>query len=149
VEATTVVRGIAALAEVVGLDHGVVGTEPLPVDLVEVLRLEHDARNDTLAWRDLHRDIKLAKKDGQVALGRGGVILRLYRVHIALLRVGPKGGSGEGLEKGVVSLGEVGVDNLGAQCLGVRAVIYEGRLATDRFARGIIDAYLSLLGRSR
>ena len=67
---TTVVDVGAALAEVVGLHVGGITTEPLPVDLVEVVGLEGDAGHDTDAEGGLDHDIDLAEED--VVVGGDG-----------------------------------------------------------------------------
>ena len=120
-EAAAVVRSVAALAKVVGLDLGVVAANPLPVDLVEIVRLEHDAGHDTGTGGRLHRDIDLAEEDVLIALGGRRVGGRLDAVDGAVAVVLDLGAI-EVLDEVGGALGEVVVDDLGAECLGEGAV---------------------------
>lgn len=72
-EAAAVVGGGIALGEVVGLGLGVVGTNPLPVDLVEVVGLEDDASDDALLGSSLHGDVDAAEEDVLVGHDGGGI----------------------------------------------------------------------------
>ena len=63
-----IVRGSIALAEEVGLDLVVEATEELPVDFVEVIALENDGADDTLARSGLHGDIDTAEEEVEVGL---------------------------------------------------------------------------------
>ena len=63
VSSAAVEGGVVALAEVVGL--GGVAAEPLPVDLVEVVLLEHEGGHDALAIRGRHEGLDLAEKKYQ------------------------------------------------------------------------------------
>lgn len=73
VESTAVegVVGVAA-AKVVGLGLVVVVANPLPVNLIEVLRLEDEGGDDTGARSGLNLDVDVAEEDVLVGLeGRG------------------------------------------------------------------------------
>jgi len=63
-----IVGGGVALAEEVGLDFVVEATEELPVDLVEVIALEDDGADDTLARSGLHGHINAAEEEVEVGL---------------------------------------------------------------------------------
>ncbi len=94
VEGTTVVAAGITLAEVVGLNLGVVAANPLPVDLniglaaflpifsagipylIEIIRLENSAGDDTLAGGGLNLDFDLAEEDVLAGVdGRGVAVL--------------------------------------------------------------------------
>lgn len=120
--ATTVVAGNAALAEVVGLHLGVVAADPLPVNLVEVVRLEHDAGHDAGTGGDTDLDVELAEEDVGTALSRGGVTLLLDRVERALVLVVGRVRSGEIVDEVALARAEVMVDTLGTERGGVGAV---------------------------
>ena len=62
-----------ALAEVVRLDVAVIAAHELPVDFVEVVRLEHHGGDDALARGGLHDDLGLAEEEVEVGLDGGGV----------------------------------------------------------------------------
>ena len=63
---SAVVGGGIALAEVVGLGVRGVATHELPVNLVQVVGLEHDAADNTLARGGLHDDGDGAEEDVEV-----------------------------------------------------------------------------------
>ncbi len=63
VELAAVVRARLALAEVVGLHRAAVGAEPLHVDLVQVIRLQHQRADDAVARRALHGELDAAEHD--------------------------------------------------------------------------------------
>ena len=62
-----------ALAVVVCLDVAVVAAHELPVDFVEIVRLEHHGGDDALARGSLHDDLGLAEEEVEVGLDGGGV----------------------------------------------------------------------------
>ena len=71
-----IVDGGVALAEEVGLDLSGVATEELPIDLVEIVRLQDDGANDTLAGGGHHGHVDAAEKDVEIGLdGRGLAVL--------------------------------------------------------------------------
>jgi hypothetical protein len=122
VVATTVVGRGVALAEVVGLDLGVVAADPLPVDLIEVVGLEDDAGDDTRTGGGLDLTVELAEEDVVVRGLGGGLLLVGDGEDGALLAVVLDGGAGEGVEVLVtLGLGEVDGDGL-AEGGGVRAL---------------------------
>jgi hypothetical protein len=63
-----IVGGGVALAEEVGLNLVVEATQKLPVDLVEVVTLEDDGADDTLARSGLHGDVDTAEEEEEVGL---------------------------------------------------------------------------------
>ena len=64
----TVIGGGVALAEEVGLDGGISGAQPFPVDLVEIVGLQDEGADDTGSGRGLEPDIDSAEHD----IFRGG-----------------------------------------------------------------------------
>lgn len=74
---TTVVGAGVTLAEVVGLDLGVVTTDPLPINLVEIIGLKDGAGHDTLALGGLDDDIDTTEEEVVVGADGGGVALLL------------------------------------------------------------------------
>lgn len=104
--ATTVVRGRVTLAEVVGLDLGGVTAEPLPINLVQVIRLEHKASDDASAGRGLNPHVHLAEEDVLCAGNSRCLALLLDREDGALVAVSQCGPFCQS-EEVVFSLGEV------------------------------------------
>ena len=78
-EGTTVIEVGLAFAKVVGLDLGVVSTQPLEVDLVQVIRLQNHAAHDTLSSGRLQRDIHSAKHDVEGADDGGSIFAGVDR----------------------------------------------------------------------
>lgn len=111
VEGTTVVGGGVALAEVVGLDLLVVTTNPLQINLVEIVRLEDSAGNNTSTLGSLNGNINTAEHDVLVGLDGGGVGGLLDRED-GTLSVGLDVGTLKSLELLAEALGEVAVDLL-------------------------------------
>ena len=121
-EAAAVVRVGAALAEEVGLDLRGIAAEPLPVDLVEIVRLQHEAGHDAHAAGSPHSNIDLAEENvlaagdgrclGVLADGEDGAEA------VVVFEAGAIGN----LEEAVGALAEVDVDDLGTNGLGVGAV---------------------------
>ena len=85
-----VIGGGVALAEEVGFDGAVGGAEPLPVDLVEVVRFEDEGADDASAGGGLQEDVDLAEHNVFVAADRGGVSGSLD------IELGSAGSIGEG-----------------------------------------------------
>lgn len=75
VESTAVEGGVVALGEVVGLSLRVVGANPLPVNLVEIVRLENSRGDNTGALGSLDLDIDATEED--VLAGHDGGSLGL------------------------------------------------------------------------
>lgn len=75
VESTAVKSAVVALAEVVGLDLLGVAADPLPVDLVEIVGLEHERGHDALSVGRLHHDLDAAEEEVPVRLHGGGHLL--------------------------------------------------------------------------
>ncbi len=73
--AATVVDISATFAKVVGLDLLRITTEPLPVDLVEIVGLQDKAGDDTSSEGSPHSDVDLAEEDVLVGGDGGGIIL--------------------------------------------------------------------------
>ena len=67
VNRTTIVRVGVSFPEVVGLSFTGLRTDPLPVDLVEVVGLENDRGNDSTAGGRLHGDIQMSPHDVEIA----------------------------------------------------------------------------------
>lgn len=63
-----IVGGSVALAKKVGLNLVVKATEELPVDFVEIIALEDDGADDTLARSGLHGDVDTAEEEVEVGL---------------------------------------------------------------------------------
>lgn len=121
-ESTAVVRLGAALAEVVVLDLGIIPAEPLPIDLIKVVRLEHEAGDDTGTWGSPQNNIDLAEEDVGFAADRGGLVLIGNGENSAeILIVGELSTLGL-LKELVLALTEVNVDGLGPNGLAGRAV---------------------------
>ena len=120
-ETTTVVGLGAALAEVVGLDLGVVGADPLPIDLVEVIGLEDEGGDNTLAEGGPHGNVDLAEEDVAGRSNGRSIGLLLDGVNGAELVVVLEGCADHVLEEVVLALGEVDVDDLLADGLVVGA----------------------------
>jgi hypothetical protein len=89
----TVVRARVALAEEVGLDLVVDATEELPIDLVEVVALEDDGADDSLAGSGLHGDIDAAEEEVEVGV-YGGSLAGLFDAELSALVVVGDGGVG-------------------------------------------------------
>lgn len=68
-----VVRRSVSLSEVVCLHLGCGASKPLPIDLIEVVRLENGRGHDSSSWSSLHHDRNDAKEDVEVRLDRRGV----------------------------------------------------------------------------
>lgn len=133
VETAAVVGAVVTLAEVVGLDLGVVAANPLPVDLVEVVGLEDDGGDDTLAGGGLDLAVKLTEEDVVVGGLGGGLLLVGDGEDGTLGAVVGDLGALEGVEVLVtVALREVDVDALGqsrgggAPCESTRSVTRPG-----------------------
>lgn len=110
---TTAVVGLGAtLAEVVGLNLGVVAADPLPIDLVEVIGLKDEAGDNTLAEGGPHGNVDLAEEDVAGASNGRSIGLLLDGVDGAKLVVILDGGADHVLEEVVLALGEVDVDDL-------------------------------------
>ena len=73
------VAGRVALAEIVGFNVAVVAAHELPVDFVEVVRLQHHGRDDALSRCGLHDDFDLAEEEIEVCLDGGRVEALVYR----------------------------------------------------------------------
>lgn len=69
----TVVGGGVAFAKVVGLDLGGSAAEPLPVDLVQIIRFQDGTGHDTGTGGRLHHDRDDAEEDVKVTLHGGCV----------------------------------------------------------------------------
>lgn len=111
VGATTVVGGGVALGEVVGLDVAIVTTNPLPVDLIEVIRLEDSRGNNTVTLGSLDLNVDAAEED--VVLGSGGgSVADLLDGEDGALVVVLGGGAVEVVEGRALALGEVAVDRV-------------------------------------
>ena len=115
-----VVGGGVALAEEVGLDGGVGGTQPFPIDLVEVVGLEDEGADDAGSRRGLQEDIHLAEHDILVAADGGGIGGNLD------VELGSAGAIAEGRARSYLpvvggTLGEVGEDGV------ARAISLVGR----------------------
>jgi hypothetical protein len=120
VEATAVVGGGVTLAEVVGLDLVVLATEPLPVNLVEVSRLEDDAGDDADTGGGLQLDVETAEEDALVAGDGRGVGLGLDAEDGALVVV-VEAGAGQLLDGVAGTGGEVALGALAAEGILSRA----------------------------
>lgn len=70
-----VVCGGVALAKVVGLDLGEVATEPLPINLVEIVGLEDEGGDDALASRGLQDNLDAPEEEVPWRLDRGCIRL--------------------------------------------------------------------------
>jgi hypothetical protein len=104
---TAVVGGGITLSEVVGLDLGGVATEPLPVDLVEVIGLQNEAGDNTGTGRGSDGDVNLAEEDVLGARdGRGVALVLDGEDGTELVVVGQGSTIGKG-EEVVLALGEV------------------------------------------
>jgi len=95
VEAATVEGGVVALTEEVTLHLAGVVSDPFPIDLVQVVRLQHHTADDTCALGHLHPRLDHAEEDIEVGLEQGG---------LAFLREGKLGSLGGG---GVITRGHV------------------------------------------
>ena len=124
-ETATIVGVGATLAKEVGLDLGGVAAESLPVDLIEVVRLEHEAGHDTDATSSAHGHIDLAEEDVLLGADGGRLLLVGDGENGAEVLVILQGGAIGRLEEAVGALAEVDVDDLGANGLGVGATICE------------------------
>ena len=70
---TTVVAGGVSLAEVVGLNLSIVATQPFPIDLVQVIGLQHSAADDASSRSRLDGVFHLAKHDIPARLDQGPI----------------------------------------------------------------------------
>lgn len=104
-----VVGGGITLAEVVGLDLGVVTTNPLPIDLVEVVGLKDGAGDNSLALSGLDNDVDSAKED-VVVCSDGRSIALLVDNEPSTLAVVLEVGSNHAVEGVAFTLCEVAVD---------------------------------------
>lgn len=68
-----VVGGCVALSKVVCLNLGCGAAQPLPVDLIEVVRLENGRGYDAGAWCSLHHNGDDPEEDVEVGLDRRGI----------------------------------------------------------------------------
>lgn len=142
VERAAVVGGHVALAEVVGLDLGVVAAEPLPVDLVEVGGLEDDGGDDADSRAGLELDIDAAEEDVLLQGDGGGLAFPVDVEEGAVVGVVGEVGASEVVEVGTVAVLEFIVELLVAQSRGGRAV-YEFMLVSLPLFRGAVISYLS------
>jgi hypothetical protein len=132
-----VIGGGVALAEEVGFDGGVGGAEPLPVDLVEVVRFEDEGADDASAGGGLQEDVDLAEHNVFVAADRGGVSGSLD------VELGPTGSIGESSASSYLpivggALCEVGED-------GAFAVSIVGRASCMMLAVYLLGVSVSVL----
>lgn len=112
-----VVAGSVALAEEVALDGSVSAAEPLPVDLVQVVRLEDERAHDALAGGGPGGDGDLAEHDVLRGADGGCISGRIDDKFGAVRGVGHLGGIGESPET-VGALGEVGGQGGAKSCVG-------------------------------
>lgn len=105
----TVVGGGVTLAEVVGLDLGIVTTNPLPIDLVEVVGLKDGAGDNSLSLGSLDNNVDSAKEDVVVCSDGGGIAL-LVDSEQGTLAVVLEAGSNHAMEGIAFTLCEVTVD---------------------------------------
>ena len=110
VESSAVEGAVVTLSEVVGLDLLGIGTDPLPVDLIEIIGLEHERGHDALAVGRLHDDLDAAEEEVPVRLD-GGCHLLVSDVELDTIGGVLQGGAGEGGEVLGRTAGEV--DGLG------------------------------------
>lgn len=123
VEAATVVGGGITLAEVVGLNLGVITTEPLPINLIQISGLEDDRGDNTDTRGGLELDVETAEEDALVGSNGGGVGLLGDTEDGTVVAVG-EGGSGERVDGGALARGEVAVST----------VLSEGRLSRASYS---------------
>lgn len=110
-----VVGGGITLAEIVGLDLGVVTTNPFPIDLVEVVGLKDGAGDNSLALGGLDNDIHSAKEN-VVVCSDGGSIALLVDNERGTLAVVLEAGSNHAVEGIAFTLCPVAVDLVVAKC---------------------------------
>lgn len=135
VEGTAIVGGGVTLAEVVGLDLGVVTTEPLPVDLVEVSRLEDDGSHNTNAGRGTELDVEATEEHALVG-GHGGSVGLLLDAEDGTIGVIVDGGSRESVKGAALTSGEVAV------CL----VVAESRLSRAGWFKKSVNEKMKEMG---
>lgn len=121
---STVVGGSITLAEVVGLDLGCVTTEPLPVNLVEIVGLQNEAGNNTLTGASTNSNVDLAEEDPLGALDGGSIRLLVDGENSTVGTVEVDGSTGKLLEKIVLALGKVNIA-CGAESWIIGASLYE------------------------
>lgn len=108
---TTVVGRGVTLGEVVGLDLLGITTNPLPVDLVEIVGLEDQAGHDTLTGGCLDLDIEAAEED-VLSGGDGRGVALLSDLEVSTLSVVRELSSRELRESRARALGEIAVDQV-------------------------------------
>ena len=114
---TSVVGSCVALAEVVGLNLRSITTQPLPVNLVQIVRLEDEARDNTLAERGLDGHIDLAEEDVLVGTNRGSITFLVDGENSTLVGVIDLSAI-KLVEVLVLALGEVNVDGAAESLIG-------------------------------
>lgn len=112
---SAVVGGGVTLAEIVGLDLGIVTTNPLPIDLVEVVGLKDGAGDNSLTLGGLDNDIHSTEED-VVVCPDGGSIALLVDNERSTLAVVLEGGSNHAVEGIAFALCPVAFDLVVAKC---------------------------------
>jgi hypothetical protein len=72
IESSVIGCGIA-LSEEIALDRSVIDSQPLPINLIEVIRFKDETADDTSARSRPHNGVNFAKEDVLVAGDRGCV----------------------------------------------------------------------------
>lgn len=103
----TVVGGGVTLSVEVALDGGVVMAQPLPINLIKIIRLEDEGADDASAWGGLGDDSDLSEED---VLGgaHGGGVGGLVDDEVGSVGVVGHGGAISKLPEVAGALGEVG-----------------------------------------
>ena len=109
VVSTTVVSLSLTLGVVVGLNLSVVATNPLPIDLIEIIGLKHSGGNDTLSSSSLDLDVDTAEEDVLAGVDGRRVLVALDGEDSTVTVVG-QGSTISNAEVIAGALGEVTVD---------------------------------------
>lgn len=123
---TTIVGSRIALAEVVGLHLGRVATNPLPINLVQIVGLQYETRDYSSTGCGLNLHVNLAEEDVLGAGDSRSIGLLVDCEHGAGAIVLNRGAIG-GLEEVVLPLGEV--NGNGASQSRVSRASWRGMLA--------------------
>lgn len=93
-----------------GYDISCVTGETYPVNLVQVVRLQDNAADDTLARSDSHLDIDTAEEDVEVGLDGGSITLLGHGELGAIVAKVDLASSGLEARQSALALGEVGIE---------------------------------------